>query len=51
MRVVDPLPAALTDVSVPANPVNGPYEITDADADEPVLVRVADKRGEPPKVV
>ncbi|MGW1147259.1 SpaA isopeptide-forming pilin-related protein [Streptomyces sp. NPDC002454] len=36
---------------LPANPVNGPYEITDANADEPVHVRVANTRGEPPKVV
>ncbi|MFE3020008.1 SpaA isopeptide-forming pilin-related protein [Streptomyces sp. NPDC059256] len=34
---------------LPGNPVSGPFEITDANADETVLVSVANERGEPPK--
>ncbi|MFI6289509.1 collagen binding domain-containing protein [Streptomyces sp. NPDC051018] len=32
---------------LPGNPVTGPYVITAADADEPVTVKIANKRGEP----
>lgn len=34
---------------LPANPVHGPYEITDATAGEPVVVHLTNKRGEPSK--
>ncbi|MFF0445988.1 prealbumin-like fold domain-containing protein [Streptomyces sp. NPDC004609] len=34
---------------LPENPVTGPYVITAANADEPVTVKIANRRGEPGK--